>query len=422
MTTPEVSAEEIQCAADILKSGGLVAFPTETVYGLGADAGNAAAVARVFQVKGRPPNHPLIVHLAGIGQLSDWASDVPEEAWALARAFWPGPLTLVLRRAPRASDAVTGGQDTVGLRVPSHPVAQQLLLAFGGGIAAPSANRFGHISPTLAGHVREEIGGEVDLILDGGPSEVGIESTIVDLSRGVPVILRPGQISATDIERVLHQPVAGATDEAAPGADGVSDARGARSGPPIGQSRGTGARGHAPRAPGSHASHYAPRAAMKVLARREFTDELARHRGQRVAVLALEISVPRVAAAVTRLLPASAALYARELYAKLHELDALGADLILVEAPPKAPAWTAIWDRLTRASHLHATGARAERHSHPWKTARSGADAAGENASPADGGGTATAAAEAGGISTGTPAEQGRTVVPPDTPAEGSGA
>jgi L-threonylcarbamoyladenylate synthase len=196
---------------------------------------------------------------------------------------------------------------------------------------------------------------DVDLILDGGPSEVGIESTIVDLSRGHPVILRPGRITVEDITRVLQQ---------------TPDERDAA----------------APRAPGTHESHYAPRAAMKLLNRRAFTDELARHRGQRVAVLALEISVPRVAAAVTRVLPASAALYARDLYAKLRELDALGADLILVEAPPTTPQWSAIWDRLRRASHAHATGTRAERHSQPWRMETKKSEAAPDAATDDAGG------------------------------------
>jgi L-threonylcarbamoyladenylate synthase len=350
LSLPEVSDDDIQRAADILRAGGLVAFPTETVYGLGADADNSEAVARVFQAKGRPASHPLIVHIRGVDQLSEWAIDISETAWALARAFWPGPLTLVLKRAARVGDAVTGGQDTVALRSPAHPVARRLLEAFKGGIAAPSANKFGHISPTLAEHVREDLGSEVGLVLDGGPTEIGIESTIVDMSRGDPVILRPGQIGAEQIAKVV-----GSSDDATESVPEASSS--------VPRAPGS----SAPRAPGSHESHYAPRAAMKLVKRREFTDELVKHRGQRVAVLALEISVPRIAASVTRVLPASAALYARELYAKLRELDALGADLILVEAPPKTASWTAIWDRLSRAAHPHAIGPRAERHSHPWK-------------------------------------------------------
>ncbi|HYS50590.1 MAG TPA: L-threonylcarbamoyladenylate synthase, partial [Burkholderiales bacterium] len=176
----------------ILRRGGLVAFPTETVYGLGADASNPAAVARIYEVKGRPAGHPVIVHIGDIGQLARWARDIPEAATKLATHFWPGPLTLVLRRAPGVGSQLSGGQDTIGLRVPGHPVALQLLREFGGGIAAPSANRFGRISPTAAEHVRSDLASEVELILDGGACEIGIESTIVDLSRGRPVLLRPG--------------------------------------------------------------------------------------------------------------------------------------------------------------------------------------------------------------------------------------
>src|SRR5882672_4965562 len=174
----------IRDAVAILRRGGLVAFPTETVYGLGADASSPAAVARIYEVKGRPAGHPLIVHIGDIGELDRWARDVPEAAIRLAAPFWPGPLTLVLRRAPGVADQLTGGQDTIGLRIPGHPIALQLLREFGGGIAAPSANRFGRISPTTAEHVRGDLGSEVDLVLDGGTCEIGIESTIVDLSRG----------------------------------------------------------------------------------------------------------------------------------------------------------------------------------------------------------------------------------------------
>ncbi|WP_442770390.1 L-threonylcarbamoyladenylate synthase, partial [Zoogloea ramigera] len=194
---------DIQRAVQLLRQGELVALPTETVYGLGADALNPDAVAKIFAAKGRPSDHPLIVHLADASQIMTWAREVPKDAIALARAFWPGPLTLILKRDESVPDLVTGGQDTVGLRVPNHPVALELLRAFGSGVAAPSANRFGRISPTTAEHVRQELGERVALILDGGACAVGLESTIVDLSRGVPVILRPGAIGADDIARVL---------------------------------------------------------------------------------------------------------------------------------------------------------------------------------------------------------------------------
>ncbi len=203
----------------ILQRGGLVAFPTETVYGLGADASNPMAVARIYEIKGRTASHPVIVHIGDVGQLARWAREIPEAATKLAMRFWPGPLTLVLRRAPSAGSQLTGGQDTIGLRIPGHPVALQLLREFGGGIAAPSANRFGRISPTTAEHVRDDLGKEIDLVLDGGPCEIGIESTIVDLSRQKAVLLRPGRISAEDIAAALGT-APEACDPAAPRAPG----------------------------------------------------------------------------------------------------------------------------------------------------------------------------------------------------------
>ena len=196
-------------AIELLCAGELVAIPTETVYGLGADAANPAAVAKIFAAKGRPADHPLIVHLAGHDAVDRWAEQVPAVAWELMETFWPGPLTLILKKQAWVPDAVTGGQDTVGLRVPGHPVALELLRRFAAvagehaGIAAPSANRFGRISPTTAAHVQEELGDQVPLILDGGACKVGIESTIVDCSRGQPVVLRPGHIAPTHLEAVL---------------------------------------------------------------------------------------------------------------------------------------------------------------------------------------------------------------------------
>ena len=191
---------EVRRAAQILRAGGLVAFPTETVYGLGADASSEKAVARLYEVKRRPADHPVIVHFGSADQAFEWASEVPEGARALAKKFWPGPLTLVLKRSKVARDFVTGGQRTVGLRVPSHPVAQQLLREFSGAIAAPSANRFGMVSPTTSAHVREDLGKDVELVLEGGASEVGIESTIVDLSSGYAVLLRPGHVRTDELE------------------------------------------------------------------------------------------------------------------------------------------------------------------------------------------------------------------------------
>ncbi|HEV7536585.1 MAG TPA: L-threonylcarbamoyladenylate synthase, partial [Acidimicrobiia bacterium] len=197
MVSPDVAE-----AVAVLRRGGLVAFPTETVYGLGADANNPAAVERLFAVKGRPRSHPVIVHLGDPMALKEWASEVPAEAWALAEAFWPGPLTLILPRADRVPDAVTGGAATVGLRVPAQPLALELLEAFGDGVAAPSANRFGRVSPTTAAHVRADLGSDVDLVLDGGMCRVGVESTIVDLSSAVPAVLRLGGTSTEALAEV----------------------------------------------------------------------------------------------------------------------------------------------------------------------------------------------------------------------------
>jgi L-threonylcarbamoyladenylate synthase len=320
---------QIAEAARVLRAGGLVAFPTETVYGLGADASNPAAVARIFAVKGRPADHPLIVHLRDAAQLVDWARETPPAARELAARFWPGPLTLVLKRAPGVLDAVTGGQDTVGLRVPSHPVAQALLRAFGGGIAAPSANRFGRVSATTAQHVRDELGSGVDLVLDGGACEVGIESTIVDLSSGAPALLRPGRITLEELSACLHAPVA-------------------RS------------RQGAPRAPGSLAAHYAPQLPLQLVARSAL-DAVVREEAAHgpVAVLARQPRPAQSAAAVWMVAPLDPDGYAHHLYAALRQLDRSDCTRILVEAPPGTPDWLAVQDRLLRS----ATGSGATRDS-----------------------------------------------------------
>jgi L-threonylcarbamoyladenylate synthase len=316
--TPEAIAE----AASLLRAGELVAIPTETVYGLGADARNPAAVAKIFAAKGRPADHPLIVHLPAVEHLSRWAVNVPETAYQLARAFWPGPLTLILERAATVPDAVTGGQPTVGLRIPAHPVALALLQAFDGGIAAPSANRFGRISPTTAAHVRDELGEALALVLDGGACEVGIESTILDLSQAPPVILRPGAISAEQIATVTGQ---------RPSLAGAIPDR--------------------PRVSGSLAAHYAPRTTMRLCAAATLLDQASAHAasGKRVAVLARACTDPRDPRFTWHAAPADAPGYAHDLYAALRALDAAGADLILVETPPDDEAWSAVTDRLGRA-------------------------------------------------------------------------
>lgn len=320
---------EIERAVALLKAGELVGIPTETVYGLGADAANPAAVAKIFAAKGRPADHPLIVHLPGAGHLERWARDIPALAWELAEDFWPGPLTLILKRAPGVPDAVTGGQDTVGLRVPGHPLALELLRAFAaaggsGGIAAPSANRFGRISPTTAAHVREELGDAVALVLDGGPCAVGIESTIVDLSSGSPKLLRPGHISPQRIEAAC-----GLLPQAPDG--GV------------------------PRASGTLEAHYAPRTPMRMVGSERLLDFLnaQRHSGRRCGVLSHSQPPQAVSGTqqpyVWKMLPAAPDGYAHELYAVLRELDHAGVDLIVVEEIPDAADWAAVADRLRRA-------------------------------------------------------------------------
>lgn len=319
MTEP--SRDDIERAAATLRAGGVVAFPTETVYGLGADASNPAAIARLYALKGRPSTHPVIVHLAGSGQLPDWARDPSPAALQLAQAFWPGPLTLVLKRAPQVLDAVTGGQDTVGLRVPAHPVAHALLQAFGGGVAAPSANRFGRVSATSAQHVREEFGQEIECVLDGGECAVGIESTIVDVSGPQPVLLRPGGVGLEALERVLRGPVALAG-------------------------------GEAPRAPGRLKAHYAPVTPL-MLVDADVALELVRslvRQDKRVAVLSFSTLRPILPGLTWLACGADPQTYAHDLYANLRAADRSGSDVIVVERPPARPEWRAVLDRLTRAA------------------------------------------------------------------------
>ena len=312
---------DVEQATAILRRGGLVAFPTETVYGLGADAENPEAVARIFAAKGRPTNHPVIVHIGHVGLLERWATDTPPSALRLAQHFWPGPLTLILKRSTRMPDAVTGGQGTVGLRMPDHPIALALLAAFSGGIAAPSANRFGRISPTTAAHVRAGLGASVDYVLDGGPCRVGIESTILDLSGVHPRLLRPGAITAGEIEVVLGESLAATL-------------------------------GDAPRSPGMLPSHYAPQTALTLVSPNDLQGKIKRclENGERVAVLARS-AAPTLTNCIWQVMPDDPGAYAHELYARLRELDALHADRLLVEAPPREAAWLAVRDRLARAAH-----------------------------------------------------------------------
>lgn len=318
---------EITAAAAVLRSGGLVAFPTETVYGLGADARNPAAVIRIFSAKGRPADHPLIVHLGGADEIDRWARDVPAAAWRLAACFWPGPLTLILKRAPDVLDAVTGGQHTIGLRMPNHPVALAMLHAFGGGIAAPSANRFGRVSPTTAAHVIAELGNAVDYIMDGGPCTVGLESTILDLSGARPQLLRPGAITPDALAATLGElPV-----PMAPGA---------------------------PRASGSLPIHYAPDTPLRLVEMAAIEPAVRSFLaiGESVAVLSMHPPPPDLAGCRWWVMPADSKAYAHVLYARLREADTHEYQCLLVERPPDTTEWEAVSDRLGRAAAATAAG------------------------------------------------------------------
>lgn len=305
----------------ILRAGGLVAFPTETVYGLGADAENEAAVRRIFEVKGRPEAHPLIVHIGRSECLARWVADLPQAAEKLVRQFWPGPLTLILPRGPRIPLAVTGGLETVGVRVPNHPVALAMLQSFGGAVAAPSANRFGRVSPTRVEHVGDDLGDRVDFVLDGGPCSVGVESTIVDLTSGEPAILRPGGITREQLEAALDRSVL------------------LRAGGPV-------------RSPGQHPLHYAPRAEIVIVGEDEIpsraTDLIAA--GRSIVVLGQAGSADRTGGVEVLPLPESLDEIARSLYETLREVDRRGYDVALVTLPPDKGLGLAISDRLRRAA------------------------------------------------------------------------
>jgi L-threonylcarbamoyladenylate synthase len=311
------SEHEIAHAVDVLRAGGLVAFPTETVYGLGADASSADAVHRLFAVKGRPADHPVIVHLGDAVQLDEWGVEVDDVARTLTRACWPGPLTVVVRRAARVPDAVTGGLPTVGLRVPDQPVALALLRALGGGIAAPSANRFGRVSPTTAADVFADLGDDVDVILDGGPCRVGVESTIVDCSRPEPAILRLGGLPRERIEALLGGRV--------PVLDGGEV-----------------------RAPGTLASHYSPRAHVEfgALDTVPARIEAAHERGERVGVIGVDAHAGVEVLGV----PRDGDEYAHDLYRMLRDADSRRLDRVIAVAPDPAGLGAAVVDRLRRAA------------------------------------------------------------------------
>ncbi len=315
------SQVEIETAVQALRDGELVAFPTETVDGLGANAQNPAAVRKIFEVKGRPTTHPVIVHLDSPRYLHRWVREVPGAAARLAERFWPGPLTMVLPRAPNVHDIVTGGQDTIAVRVPSHPMAQQLLTAFGGGIAAPSANRYGRLSPTRAEHVREELGDAVKVILDGGECQIGLESTIVAFDGPHVRLLRPGSVTAAQLRQVLGDLLIGAAPES-------------------------------PRVPGSTPSHYAPSTPMTIVPAGEIDAHAAAlsEGGRRVAVLAQRLPL-RAHKYVTWVNAGRRPeQYAHDLYANLRTLDKAGCQQILVQDVPEGERWEAIRDRLMRAA------------------------------------------------------------------------
>jgi L-threonylcarbamoyladenylate synthase len=380
-------------AVNILRGGGLVAIPTETVYGLGADAGNEGAIRKIFAAKERPYDHPLIVHLADIEQLSAWARDIPPLARRAAQAFWPGPLTLILKKQPQVLDIVTGGQDTVGLRIPRHPIAQALLQAFGAGIAAPSANKFTHISPTRAEAVREELGDRVDIILDGGDCEVGLESTIVDFTGDVPVILRPGMITAQALSQVLGLPVLSAQQEE------ISQSITSRQDGSLQDDKSDIAKSKLPpkesvlpvslalqnnsliqenvvtqenlvtRAPGMHHLHYAPTTKTVLIESKNILGYV-----KTLQASDLPIAVMTCVTACSEFqkiiqknessshpikmihhlpMPQNARAYAHDLYRILRDLDHQAFKCILIEMVPADSEWDAIRDRLNKASGGH---------------------------------------------------------------------
>ncbi|MDF2939562.1 MAG: Sua5/YciO/YrdC/YwlC family protein [Gammaproteobacteria bacterium] len=315
--------DPIQQAVKILQQGGLVAMPTETVYGLAADASNPKAIKKIYEAKGRPSSHPVIVHLASIDQIDDWAIGVSESIKQALSQFWPGPLTIIAKKAAQVSDSLTGGQDSIGIRIPNHPVAQALLKAFGGGLAAPSANRFGRISPTDAKHVKEELGDKVDCILEGGRSVVGIESTILDISQKPYKILRLGAISKEELSQALGESI-----------EDLGEAK------------------HKVRAPGMLASHYAPETSLKLVPSSELKDLLEECSKTQTSIGLLTYhqpisELPNIRWMIAENNPKD---YAHELYANLRLLDSEGHSLIIVEAVPEDKAWSAIADRLKRAA------------------------------------------------------------------------
>lgn len=328
----QAQRSRICAAAAILNNGGIVAFPTETVYGLGADATNPAAVQKIYAIKQRPANHPLILHIGNRAHLQQWSRDIPETAWMLAERFWPGPLTLILQRSRYVPDCVTGGQDTVGIRIPAHATALALLDAMHPekAIAAPSANLYGRISPTTSAHVQAALSGKVDMILDGGPCQIGLESTIVRADHQTVSILRPGGITVAEIESALNRPVSLAYNNPE----------------------------QTMRVSGSLPAHYAPSTPLRLHTKAEIGEQALELAGQhfQIAVVTwsafdpLSLSAPGIRHIA---MPPDPVEYGKQLYAALHQCDQIGLDFILMETPPQKPAWLAIADRLQRASHAH---------------------------------------------------------------------
>lgn len=315
---------EIQKAVQDLRSGGLVAFPTETVYGLGADARNPAAIAKVFKAKGRPADHPLIVHIATVTELSDWAIEIPDSAYKLAASFWPGPLTFILKKHPQVSNLITGGQDTIALRIPQHTQTLELLCQFGSGLVGPSANKYGHVSPTTPEHVAADLYTEVTAILDGGACAVGIESTIINLLTTPPQIMRQGAITAAQISKVLQQDVAINT--------AIQDTV---------------------RTAGSDASHYAPNTPVVVLDIVSLITKIYEIQKQNLtcSVISMHVKPNNIDSTIHwQTVNDEPVSYAHDLYANLRAHDQLHNNTILIEQVPNSTAWGAIKDRLTRAS------------------------------------------------------------------------
>ena len=319
MRVVRATQTEIEKAVETLRAGDLVVFPTETVYGLGANASNPAAVRKIFEVKGRPADHPVIVHLDDPRYLHRWVSAMPPQAERLAAMFWPGPLTLILPKGETVNDIVTGGQNSIGIRIPSHPMAQQLLTAFGGGIAAPSANRYGRLSPTKPEHVRDELGDAVHVLLDGGDSPIGLESTIVSCLDGQVRFLRPGFITRSQIQQVVGELTEG---------------------------------GEAPRVPGDRAQHYAPSTPLEIIPWELLEAKAAEilERDEKVAVLAMRPPLHPRRYMTWINAGKKPEAYAHNLYNNLRTLDRAQCVRILVQELPKDERWAAILDRLQRAS------------------------------------------------------------------------